>query len=273
MFKKLKTTTLAVVTAAATLHGVEHAHAFDLPTNGPPVVRGVGCTASNVQGAFMGYSRLSQGLAYVSRVGSFQYFPGSPSYDANRAYRYDAQAQAAWEDGVSTGCPLDEIVVERFERPENVDVPAEGDPGAAAAYAATQYIGVVFTARNTDDGLYYRHEWAVSGATNTQLINTRTLITPPDTTPPTVELSSSTSTLSGVTPFTVTATFNEYVTGFAEADVTVTNGGVVAGSLSGGAAVYTFLVEPTGNGDVTIIVRENVAQDLAGNPNTGGLYT
>lgn len=91
---------------------------------------------------------------------------------------------------------------------------------------------------------------------------------PADSVAPSVALSSSTTTLIGTDPFTVSATFNEAVTGFEEADVTVTNGVVVAGSLSGSGAAYTFLVEPTGNGDVTIVVPENAAQDGASNGNT-----
>lgn len=102
------------------------------------------------------------------------------------------------------------------------------------------------------------------GVTDNGVENSRISI---DSNSPTVTLSSTTTALTGTDQFTVTATFSEDVTGLEEADVIVANGSVVPGSLSGGPAVYTFLVEPTGNGDVTIFVPENVAQDLAGNLN------
>ena len=145
------------------------------------------------------------------------------------------------------------------------DVDIIRNVGASGNFFTQSYLGIEFTARSNVDGLMYHYEFALSGATTTVGIATRTLL---DNTSPTVTLSGTQAPLTNTDPFTVTAIFSEDVTGFEEADVTVTNGSVVPGSLSGGPAAYTFLVEPTGNGDVTITVPQNVAQDAANNDNT-----
>jgi hypothetical protein len=64
----------------------------------------------------------------------------------------------------------------------------------------------------------------------------------------------------------VTITFSAPVTGFIVDDITVTNGS--AGSFAGGPAVYTATITPSGQGEVTAQVAENVAQDIASNWNT-----
>ena len=104
------------------------------------------------------------------------------------------------------------------------------------------------------------------GINDVGVVNERTAI---DSTSPTVSLSSTTTTLSGVTPFTVTATFDEDVTGFTDIanDVTITNG-AVTGITAVSASVYTLSVTPTGAGDVSISIPAAAAQDLASNPNT-----
>ena len=87
-----------------------------------------------------------------------------------------------------------------------------------------------------------------------------------DSTDPTVTLASTTTTLNGVTPFTVTATFDEDVTGFTDiaSDVTITNG-TVTGITAVSASVYTLSVTPNGAGDVSISIPAAAAQDLASN--------
>lgn len=73
-------------------------------------------------------------------------------------------------------------------------------------------------------------------------------------------------------PIVVTATFNDgvnpvNVTGFdsTTADVTVTNG--TAAAATGGPAVYTFNVTPTGQGAVTVTVNAGAAIDGSSRPN------
>ncbi len=67
-------------------------------------------------------------------------------------------------------------------------------------------------------------------------------------------------------PFTATFTFTEDVSGFALADINAGNGAV--SNLVGGASVFTALITPTNDGDVTIDVAAGVAADGVGNGNT-----
>jgi len=87
-----------------------------------------------------------------------------------------------------------------------------------------------------------------------------------DLTRPTVTLTSGESNPTGSSPFSVTATFSESVTGFDATDITVGNG--VAGNVSGSGTTYTFDVTPMSNGLVTVDVGAGSAADAAGNTNT-----
>ncbi|PDW01188.1 Ig-like domain-containing protein, partial [Candidatus Viridilinea mediisalina] len=64
----------------------------------------------------------------------------------------------------------------------------------------------------------------------------------------------------------VTVTFSENVSGFVAGDVTVTNGSV--DNFTGSGASYHFTVTPDEQGDVTVNIGADVAQDAAGNGNT-----
>jgi len=87
-----------------------------------------------------------------------------------------------------------------------------------------------------------------------------------DNTAPTVVLTSIATDPTGGSPFSVTATFSESVTGFVSGDVSVTNGSVT--SLTGSGTTYTIAVTPAANGLVTVNVAANAAQDSAGNNST-----
>ncbi|MGY3090566.1 hypothetical protein ACVWYF_003621 [Hymenobacter sp. UYAg731] len=92
-----------------------------------------------------------------------------------------------------------------------------------------------------------------------------------DTVQPTVAITSTTGasgSTSGNATFAYTVTFSEAVTGFVAGDVTVTNG-TISGFTAVSGTVYTFNVTPAANGPVTVNVPANVAQDAAGNGNTG----
>ena len=88
----------------------------------------------------------------------------------------------------------------------------------------------------------------------------------PDTTAPTVAITSITSDATNVSPIPVTFTFSEAVTGFDATDITVANG--TAGTVVGSGAVYTSNVTPTSQGVVTISVAASKATDAAANGNT-----
>jgi len=134
------------------------------------------------------------------------------------------------------------------------------------AFAAAAFVGIKFTVLDSTDGLQYQYTVGFEGVTGTQAVFRRVAL---DNTSPTATLSSTTTTLSGVTPFTVTATFDEDVTGFNDIanDVTITNG-TVTGITAVSASVYTLNVTPTGSGDVSISIPAAAAQDLASNNNT-----
>src|SRR5262249_31673113 len=89
-----------------------------------------------------------------------------------------------------------------------------------------------------------------------------------DTTAPAPLLSTNAANPTNASKITVTVTFNQAVTGFDAADITVTNGS--AGPISGpsGGTVYTFDVTPTNDGDLSRTVVAGAAIDAAGNPST-----
>ncbi len=107
-----------------------------------------------------------------------------------------------------------------------------------------------------------------SGSTVSASSNTNTFTV--DTVAPTATISSSAGTSgssTGTTPLPFSVTFSEPVTGFSASGITVTNGTVVSGSLSGsGAGPYTFSVTPTTAGTATTVtIAANAAQDAASN--------
>ncbi|MFZ2280826.1 MAG: Ig-like domain-containing protein [Prosthecobacter sp.] len=104
---------------------------------------------------------------------------------------------------------------------------------------------------------------ATGGANTASNLLTATY-TPPDTTPPTVVLSTPASSVTA--PFVVNATFSENVTGLLASEFTVTNGTVTA--LSSAGAAWAATITPTAAGNVTVRIPAGVAQDAAGNPNT-----
>jgi hypothetical protein len=242
MFNKLKTTTLAVAAAA-----VLAAPALALPDQpnlngavGSCTVRFLSEQAGNNNGVFL-------------TIGGFN-TPGGSAYDLG-----NGTAKSG------TGNPIDVPLLQNTCGLGGVDdlviYPAVDTPGVQDDYDAATYYGVTFQAVDID-GVLKAFEIA---ATNSGFV---IKINAVPVTPPTVTLSSTTATLTGTAPFTVTATFDEDVTGFDDLvnDVTVTNGTVTA--ITGGPSVYTLTVTPTGTGDVEITVPAAAAQDAASNDNT-----
>ena len=86
-----------------------------------------------------------------------------------------------------------------------------------------------------------------------------------DNTPPDVAISSSALNPNTASPFPITITFTEDVTGFDVSDISVTNG--VAGNFAGGPAVYTADITPNDFGRVYVDINAGVAQDGSSNPN------
>ncbi len=85
-----------------------------------------------------------------------------------------------------------------------------------------------------------------------------------DATNPTVNITGASGTVNAA--FTATITFSEDVTGFVQGDITVSNA-TLSGFSATSAQVYTALVTPSGDGQVTLDVANNVAEDAANNGN------
>jgi hypothetical protein len=87
-----------------------------------------------------------------------------------------------------------------------------------------------------------------------------------DSVGPSVVITSTASDPTREKPIPITVTFSEDVTGFVLGDITVGRG--TASNFAGGPAVYTFDVDPTSQGLVTVDIAAGVAQDAAANGNT-----
>ena len=90
-----------------------------------------------------------------------------------------------------------------------------------------------------------------------------------DSTPPSVAISGA-PVSTNATPFGITVTFSETVTGFVVGDISVGNGS--AGTfVAVDGNTYTADITPDGNGDITIDIAAGVAQDAATNANTAAV--
>lgn len=81
---------------------------------------------------------------------------------------------------------------------------------------------------------------------------------------PTATVDSSAPDPTGTNPIPFTVKFNEDVTGFSKADITVTNGSVFS-FIADDAKTYRLTVVPAGTGAVTVSVAAGSATDAAGN--------
>ncbi|MEB3356695.1 MAG: Ig-like domain-containing protein [Synechococcales bacterium] len=123
-----------------------------------------------------------------------------------------------------------------------------------------------FSVRPTSDG-----EMTVSlaGAIAQDIANngntpSNTLSFDADLTGPAVTLSTQAGDRLNAT-FTVTATFDEVVTGFDGGDISITNGTLQ--NFAGSGTTYTFDVVLNGEGEILVSIDDGMAQDLAGNAN------
>ena len=92
-----------------------------------------------------------------------------------------------------------------------------------------------------------------------------------DTTPPTVTSITGPTDPTSTSPFTVTVTFSEPVSGFnAASDLTVTNGtaGTPTETTPNDGTTYQVAITPTADGEVGVTVNANAATDSANNGNT-----
>jgi hypothetical protein len=91
-----------------------------------------------------------------------------------------------------------------------------------------------------------------------------------DNTPPTLIISTLAAEPTNLSPFMITFTSSETVTGFDVSDITVGNGSAgLFTTISG--TTYTAWITPSAQGAVTVDVAGSVAQDLALNDNTAAV--
>ena len=265
MFTKPKTTILAVITAAATLLGSGHAWAYTISG------------ADNVYNHDVVVGPFPSGCIDASVDPEFDFGDGLPNPGrslirfGNPASNNNNYGQLSHEGGNSSGAV--------YYRNHTDTAPLQ-----ACAASGTTVTGISWTGPAADGISLAGPSGAMTmvvdytdssnnaftctigwpGGLNTDLVS---VCNAADSTSPSVTLSSTTTTLTGTDPFTVTATFDEDVTGFDDLvnDVTITNGSVTG--ITGGPSVYTLTVTPTGAGDVEITVPAAAAQDAASNDN------
>jgi len=127
--------------------------------------------------------------------------------------------------------------------------------------------GTSFTALITPDGngqvtIDVQEDATTDSVGNANLAATQAVSTF-DGTAPTVVIAGVAATTSE--PFTATFTFSEAVTGFTVGDITL--GNATASDFAGSDTVFTALITPEADGQVTINVAANAAQDGGGNAN------
>ncbi|WP_221793391.1 tandem-95 repeat protein [Oceanobacter mangrovi] len=88
-----------------------------------------------------------------------------------------------------------------------------------------------------------------------------------DATAPTVAISSSETDPTASSPFAVTITFSEAVSGFAATDISVTNG-TASNLASSDNITFTADITPAADGAVTVNIAAGVATDTGGTANT-----
>ncbi|MBF0451201.1 MAG: carboxypeptidase regulatory-like domain-containing protein [Candidatus Magnetomorum sp.] len=86
-----------------------------------------------------------------------------------------------------------------------------------------------------------------------------------DTIPPSVSVSSGSSSVSSVSPFTINILFSEPVTGLVQSDLFLNN--CLINSLTGSDDQYLLIVTPVGPGELSVQVPANKTIDIAGNGN------
>jgi hypothetical protein len=84
-----------------------------------------------------------------------------------------------------------------------------------------------------------------------------------DNTSPEVVISSIVTSPTGISPILVTVTFSEPVNGFDNSDLMVTGGTV--SSFGGSGSTYTFNLNPSSIGEMTIDIASGAAIDIVGN--------
>ena len=130
--------------------------------------------------------------------------------------------------------------------------PAADLPGLTNVYVTVDATAVTDTTGNAFAGIINNSTWRFKTADNIK---------------PAISI---TSAASGTTdaPFTATFTFNEKVTGFDQSDITVSNATVSEFTEVRAGELYSALISPLADGEVTLSIAASVVRDEALNGNT-----
>ena len=131
--------------------------------------------------------------------------------------------------------------------------------------STSRHCRMVFVPTGTGDVSGVLKRWAVNDQQSNYNLETAMGTIPFDTIAPTVTIGGLPKSISGLDAIPITIDFSEPVTGFTDADITIT-GASLAG-LSGKGQNFTAKLTPTGRGDITISIPAKVAFDRAGNGN------
>lgn len=190
-------------------------------------------------------------------------------------------AGSFWDRGsIASGPAITAARIESHCDLTNVTITSAigADPGET--YDSQDFIGIEFRGTFGGDGNTYDYRIALSGATNTVVINTRTLVPPPDTTPPTalsLVRQTPNDTITNADTLTWRLTFDEDVQHVDASDFAF-SGTTASLGVSGSGAVYDLtlsggdLANLTGAVAIGFSGVQDIA-DLADNSFAGGAPT
>lgn len=267
MFNKLKTSTLAALIAAATLMGSGQVWAYTINGNtnilanvavGPFPAGCIDATVQNPVNFGGGFGFPGRALIRFGNPASTNDHFGQLGYDSSNTSVYATFYRNETDTAPLQACATAGTTV--------TGISWTGPNAAGIALTGTSGAMTMVVEYTDSSSAAFTCTIGWPGGVGTDL--TLTCVAA-DSTAPSVTLSGGPASLTSTNPFTVTATFDEDVTGFNDIanDVTVTNG-TVTGITAVSATVYTIAVTPTGAGDVEITVPAAAAQDAASNDNT-----
>lgn len=184
---------------------------------------------------------------------------GTGSNDDTLSIRYSTSSDSVYIAGNSSMTSFDGETANRIAR---ISLDGEFDTDFGADMG-TGFNGQMQYAFPYDNHVYVAGTFTTfNAASSTRL--TRFVYTPPDTTDPTMTITSaSSSPVSGAFPITFTA--SEDINEFDSSDVSVTNGVLSDFQNTVASTTWTAVVTPSANGAVTVTVAAGAFEDLVGN--------
>ncbi|WP_170114091.1 Ig-like domain-containing protein [Pontibacter mucosus] len=196
---------------------------------------------------------------------------GNPSLASEQLIRFYDSSRPAVEVATAVNSPVNDAFAVRFifseavESFELTNITVEnGSVSNLTKESATLYTALVTPGANGVVAVAVDENQTQDAFGNGNLPSNRLQVSY-DVSQPTLVLSTTAVDVVKA-PFEVTFTFSKEVTGFALEDITVTNGSASALKVVS-QKIYTALVTPLADGEVSIAVAADVARDAAGNGN------